>query len=125
MNERILNVRVGQPVEDNLERAAAVMGALDHGEDTPPYFAVGFESTGQMLAVFTPKRWELLASLRQGGSMTIAELARRLGRNYKNVHSDVVKLTEWLAVEKDVEGQIFAPYSEIIVDVRLPEAVAA
>ena len=86
---------------------------------------MGFESTGQMLAVFTPKRWELLASLRQGGSMTIAELARRLGRNYKNVHGDVVKLTEWLAVEKDVQGRIFAPYSEIIVDVRLPAAVAA
>jgi hypothetical protein len=28
-------------------------------------------------------------------------------------------------VEKDVQGRIFAPYSEIIVDVRLPEAVAA
>ena len=125
MNERILNVRVGQRVEDSLDRAAAVMGALERGEDTPPYFAVGFESTSQMLAVFTPKRWELLASLRQGGSMTIAELARRLGRNYKNVHSDMAKLTEWLAVEKDVQGRIFAPYSEIIVDVRLPEAVAA
>jgi predicted transcriptional regulator len=86
---------------------------------------VGFESAGQMLAVFSPKRWELLASLRQGGTMTIAELARRLGRNYKSVHSDVAKLTEWLAVEKDVQGQILAPYSEIIVDVRLPEAVAA
>jgi predicted transcriptional regulator len=125
MNERILNVRVGKRVEDNLERAAAVMAALERGEDTPPYFAVGFESAGQMLAVFTPKRWELLASLRQGGTMTIAELARRLGRNYKNVHSDVAKLSEWLAVEKDVQGRIFAPYSEIIVDVRLPEAVAA
>ncbi len=36
MNERILNVRVGQRVEDSLERAAAVMGALERGEETPP-----------------------------------------------------------------------------------------
>lgn len=125
MDERILNVKVGARTEDNLARAAAVMAALERGEETPPYFGVGFQNAGQMLAVFTPKRWELLATLREGGAMTIAELARRLGRNYKNVHTDVEKLVEWLAVEKDEQGRISAPYSEIVVDVRLPERVAA
>jgi len=125
MNERILNVRVGARVQDNLERAATLMAALERGEETPPYFGVGFQNASQMLAVFTPRRWELLATLRQGGAMTVAELARRLGRNYKNVHSDVEKLIEWLAVEKDTQGRITAPYSEIVVDVMLPETVAA
>jgi len=125
MNERILNVRVGARVEDNLERAAAMMSALERGEPTPPYFGVGFQTASQMLAVFTPKRWELLATLRQGGAMTVAELARRLGRNYKNVHGDVGKLIAWLAVEKDAQGRVSAPYSEIVVDVMLPETVAA
>jgi len=36
MNERILNVRVGRCVEGNLERAVAVMAALERGEETPP-----------------------------------------------------------------------------------------
>ena len=53
--------------------------------------------------------------------MTIAELARRLKRDYKNVHGDVVKLAEWRAVEKDEKGRIVAPYAEIVVDVRLPQ----
>ena len=67
----------------------------------------------------------LLAVLREGGSMTIADLARRLKRDYKNVHGDVEKLRQWQAVEKDDEGRIFAPYSEIVVDVRLPQGRAA
>ena len=125
MTKRILNVRVAARVEENLERAAVVMAALERGDEAPPYFSIGFQNASQMLAVFTPKRWELLATLRRGGAMTVAELARRLGRNYKNVHGDVEKLIEWLAVEKDAQGLVTAPYSEIVVDVMMPETVAA
>lgn len=125
MSDRILNVKVGARPEENLERAAAVMAALERGEQATPYFGIGFQSAGKMLGVFTPKRWELLATLREGGPMTIAELTRRLGRNYKNVHNDVDKLIEWLAVEKDEQGRIIAPYAEIVVDVKLPERVTA
>jgi hypothetical protein len=40
-------------------------------------------------------------------------------------YHDVEKLTEWLAVEKDEKGRVFAPYSEILLDVRLPQGRAA
>lgn len=120
MSERILNVKVGEPLEANLARAARTMEALDRGETPAPYFGVGFSDVGQLFAVFTPRRWDLLAALRESGPMTIAELARRLKRDYKNVHGDVEKLAEWQAVEKDEKGRIVAPYSEIVVDVRLP-----
>ena len=36
-----------------------------------------------------------------------------------------LQLAEWQAVEKDDKGRVFAPYSEIIVDVRLPQVRAA
>ncbi len=125
MSERILNVKVGEPLEANLARAARTMEALDRGETPAPYFGVGFSDVGQLFAVFTPRRWDLLAALRESGPMTIAELARRLKRDYKNVHGDVEKLAEWQAVEKDEKGRIVAPYSEIVVDVRLPQGRAA
>ena len=125
MSERILNVKVGGSLEASLTRAAHTMEALERGEAAAPYFGIGFSDVGQLFAIFTPRRWDLLAVLREGGSMTIADLARRLKRDYKNVHGDVEKLRQWQAVEKDDEGRIFAPYSEIVVDVRLPQGRAA
>ena len=125
MSERILNVTVGEPLESSLARAAQTMEALERGETPAPYFSIGFSNIGQLLATFTPRRWDLLAVLREGGPMTIAELARRLKRDYKNVHGDVEKLSEWQAVERDEKGRAVAPYSEIVVDVRLPQGRAA
>lgn len=125
MSERVLNVKVGEPLESTLARAAHTMETLERGESPAPYFGVGFSDVGQLFAVFTPRRWDLLATLREGGPMTIAELARRVKRDYKNVHGDVEKLTEWQAVEKDEKGRVFAPYSEIVVDVHLPQSRAA
>jgi predicted transcriptional regulator len=125
MSERILNVKVGEPLESTLARAAQTMETLERGESPAPYFGVGFSDVAQLFAVFTPRRWDLLAALREGGPMTIAELARRVKRDYKNVHGDVEKLVQWQALEKDDRGRIVAPYSEIVVDVRLPRGRAA
>jgi predicted transcriptional regulator len=125
MKERILNVKVGEPLEASLARAAKTMEALERGDTPPTYFAVGFSDIGQLLAIFTPRRWDLLAALREDGPMTVAALARRLKRDYKNVHSDVEKLVEWQALEKDEQNRVVAPFSEIMMDVRLPMGRAA
>jgi hypothetical protein len=37
----------------------------------------------------------------------------------------VEKLIEWQAIVKDEQGRIIAPYSEIVVDVLLPQRQAA
>ena len=125
MSERILNVKVGEPLESSLDRATQTMESLSRGDTPTPYFAVGFSDIGQFFAVFTPRRWDLIAALREEGPMTIAELARRLKRDYKNVHNDVTKLIEWQAVEKDEQNCVVAPFSEILVDIRLPIGRAA
>jgi len=72
-----------------------------------------------------PKRWELIGALREGGAMTVAELARQLKRDYKNVHSDCERLIEWMAIEKNENGLVCAPYDEIVVDMKLPDRRAA
>ncbi len=125
MTEHILHVKVGKPPEYHLERAVRTMETLERGERPEPYFAIGFSDMGQFLAIFTARRWEALAALRGGGPMTIAELARRVRRDYKNVHGDVEKLIEWQVVVKDEHGHVIAPYSEIVVDVCLPHEQAA
>lgn len=122
---QILNVTVGEPLRAAGARAAATMRAIARGEKVQPHFGVNFEQIGQMLAAFTPKRWELIAALREAGPLTVAELARRLGRDYKNVHTDVTQLIEWMAVERMGDGRVNVPWSEIVVDMKLPERAVA
>jgi predicted transcriptional regulator len=121
----ILHLTVGEPIAASFVRAAAAMKAAKQGKPLAPYFGVGFEDVGTLFSVFTPKRWELLGALREGGAMSIAELARQLKRDYKNVYNDCEKLIEWTAIEKDESGLVDAPYNEIVVDMKLPERRAA
>jgi predicted transcriptional regulator len=125
VGQAVLHVRVGEDVHANLARARETMEALQQGRRPKAHFAVGFAEVGQMLAVFTPKRWELIAKLREIGPATTAQLARTLERDYKNVHADVAALSEWLAVQRDEEGRVFVPWAEIIVDMKLPAQLAA
>lgn len=124
-NNAVLHLTVGEPVEASLARATAALKAAKQGKSAQPYFGVGFDEVGEMFAVFTPKRWELIGALRESGATTIAELARQLKRDYKNVYNDCERLIEWMAIEKDENGLVFAPYSEIVVDMKLPDKRAA
>lgn len=124
-SDRVLNVKVGETLQDSGRRAAAAMKALAAGKTAEPYFGVSFEQVGQMFAAFTPKRWELIAALRAAGPLTVAALARQLGRNYKNVHTDVQQLIEWMAIERGEDGRVSVPWSDIVVDMKLPQRIAA
>ena len=121
----VLHVTVGETLAQAGARAAAAMKALHAGQPVDSYFGVSFAQVGQMFAAFTPRRWELIAGLREHGPLTVAELARLLGRNYKNVHTDVAQLAQWLAVERDADGRVSVPWTEIIVDMKLPQRQAA
>ena len=122
--KKILKVSVGTPVVDNIERVRTTTSALQAGKSVTPHYAVGFESLSQLLAVFTPKRLELIALLRERGPASIAELARMLRRDYKNVHGDVKALIEWLAVERNDAGLVFVPWDEIDFKVPLTRLAA-
>ena len=121
----VLHVSVGETVAAHVARARTGMEALQRGKTPKPHFGVGFAEVGQMLATFTPKRWELIARLRETGPLTTAELARKLDRDYKNVHADVAALSEWLAVQRTEDGRVHVPWSEIVVDMKLPTRLAA
>lgn len=124
-NSNVLHLTVGEPISASLARAATAMKAAGQGKPAQPYFGAGFDDVGKLFSVFTPKRWELIGALREGGAMTVAELARLLKRDYKNVHNDCERLIEWMAIEKDANGLVFAPYDEIVVDMKLPDRRAA
>ena len=84
---------------------------------------VNFESLPVLLAVLTPRRLELLDVLGSNPGASIRALAGRLGRDYKNVHGDVVAFVALGLIERDGSGRLSAPYDELVI--RAPLRVAA
>jgi len=117
---KVLHVKVAESTADLLGRARGVMESLEAGATPEPYFGIGFESLPQLLEVFSLGRWALVAYLSAQGPLSLAELARGLGRDEAEVHGDVAALMEWTVVERGADGRVWVPWDE--VDLRLPLA---
>jgi predicted transcriptional regulator len=83
---------------------------------------ISFESPTLLFKVLTGKRWELLDMMTGTGAMSIREAARRLGRDVKNVHSDVKALLNAGLLQKNENGGIEFPYDIIQVNFTLKAA---
>jgi predicted transcriptional regulator len=82
------------------------------GETVEPSDRLYIADWSTFAATFTGRRVELLESLRREPAESIRALARRLGRDRKNVHADVQALVTVGLVS--VEGQrLTAPYAEV------------
>lgn len=75
----------------------------ERGEKVQEKNRLHFENLELLLKTFTPGRWTLLKRLHANGPMSIRALAKDLGRDYKNVHTDVQRLeniAQWEAIER-------------------------
>lgn len=98
---------------------------VDAGEQVPEAdYRLSFASAAQLFSELTPARLALLEALKQSGAQSINALAKRLGRNYSNVHSDVAKLMEHELIAKDAEEQVYVPWKEVRITLSLGEAAA-
>jgi len=78
-----------------LEDAAAFVDAwhrIEAGEAVNEHH-LSFESLEGLMAVLTTRRFEILKDVHKTPAPSIAALAKRLNRNYRNVHDDVSALT--------------------------------
>ena len=73
---------------------------------------ITFDSVETLLKTITTKRWELLRVLQKDGPMGIRPLARLLGRDVKNVHSDIQALKE-IGLIEDHENGVWVPFDQI------------
>ena len=83
---------------------------------------IGFETWELMHKVLSPKRLEIVRAMAGAGALSIREIARRVGRDFKGVHSDVSLLVQTGVVDKDVSGKLVFPYDKIHVDFEIPAA---
>ena len=83
--------------------------------------AIAFASWDLMHRVLVPRRLDLLRSLCGAGPISIRELARRVGRDFKGVHTDVTALLDAGIIDKDGKGVVF-PYDRIHVEFDIEAA---
>lgn len=121
MNKLHIEVQSAQAA---LTRFGTAFQTVMDGRSPRSYSGIGFENMAQFGEVFTPKRWELVETLKAAGPMTIYALAKRLSRHYRNVHKDVSILSEWLIIGRDESGKIYVPWDEIDVRMALAKQAA-
>ena len=91
-------------------------------EASPGYVAdyhLSFKSARALFAELTPARIDLLESLRRLGPCLAYALARGVGRNYSNVHTDVSKLEEHGLVTRTADGTVQVPFDAIEIRLAL------
>jgi len=113
-----LELRVGPPA-DALDRFEAAWNRLAEGRKVEPFQVLLLEDLPLLSATLTPARWKLLENLRREGACSIYELARRLGRNYKNVHTDVARLAELGLIDRPSETQVAVTWDAVRAELRL------
>ena len=107
---KLLELRIGD-ARDALDRFEAAWNRRTEGHS--PLFVLSIADLPLLLRTLTPARWQLLDRLREAGPLSIYELAKRLGRDYKNVHTDVSRLADIELIEKAADGRVSVPWDVV------------
>lgn len=83
---------------------------------------ISFASPELLWKVLTAKRWELLKTLCGAGPISIREAARRVERDVKGVHGDVIALANAGLLNRTANGGIEFPYEAVKVEFLLQAA---
>ena len=106
---------------DALKAAVNTWHQVESGEQVIP--RISFGSIKDLFAAITEKRLELLRYVAgQQNTLNTRQLAQALGRDYKNVHTDVSQLEELGLITKDDKGLLSVPYDEIVIHAGLTQA---
>ena len=114
-----------QPVEvriegagEALDRFEAAWNHLDEGGQLAPRRILALPDLPALLKALTPARWQLLERLAAEGPCSVYALAKRLQRDYKNVHTDVGQLVAVGLIERR-DAQVAVPWDAVRVELRL------
>ena len=90
----------------------------EQGLPTKPISHLYFESAAQMWKKLTPRRMELIHTLRRHGAMSMRKLAAILDRDYKSVHRDIQILLPTDLVKKTDAELVIVPWDVILIDLQ-------
>jgi predicted transcriptional regulator len=78
-----------------------------------------FADLETLLQTLTPQRLALLKTLHAIGPVSVRALSKVLGRDYKNVHTDIQILERVGLVARHKDGRPIVPWKQIIAELRL------
>jgi len=113
---RELELRVGPP-RDALDRFEAAWNRIAEGEHMAPLRVLTLQDLPLLLRTLTPARWALVERLKKEGPLSVYQLAKRLERDYKNVHTDVAQLVRLGVVERHGDG-VAVPWELLRAELR-------
>ncbi len=90
--------------------------ATAHGTKKAQNDRISFERVSDLWRVLAPKRMDIVSAMAGAGPLTIREIARRIGRDYKAVHSDVTLLANAGILERTENGAMEFPYDRVHVE---------
>ena len=106
-------------VASRAEINARFMRAMTTGERTAAF--IGFADERVLWRTLTPLRWDILKVMTGAGPLALREIARRVERDVRGVHTDVHSLLAAGLIERDEAGFRF-PYDAVHVDFILTSA---
>ena len=115
---RRLEIRIG-PAGDALDRFEAAWNRVQEGRAMRPLEVLSFDNLPLALRTLSPARWVLLQDLKKNGSCSIYQLAKRLERDYKNVHTDVTQLAALGLIERRGDGGVAVAWDLLRAELRL------
>ena len=115
---KVLELRVG-PAGDALDRFEAAWNRVAEGRAAKRLEVLSLADLPLLLKTLSPARWSLLEKLRAAGPISIYELAKRLERDYKNVHTDVTQLARLGVIERDSDGRVAVAWDLLRAEFRL------
>lgn len=83
---------------------------------------LAFGSLRELFSAITEKRLDLLRHVASHEGLNVRQLAQSLGRDDKNVHTDVTELVGLGLLERGSDGVLVAPYDEILIHAGIRDA---
>lgn len=115
---RKLEIRIGA-AGDALDRFEAAWNRVLEGRALRPLQILSFEDLPLLTKTLSPARWILLQNLKEQGPCSIYELAKRLRRDYKNVHTDVTQLAAIGLLERRADGLAAVTWDLLRAELKL------
>jgi predicted transcriptional regulator len=115
---RTLSLRLSA-LPDALDRFEAAWHLASGRKPPAPLAVLSFVDLPLLLKTLTPLRWALLVRLKRIGPVSVYGLAGDLGRDYKNVHTDVAQFVRLGLIERTADGLVRVPWGAVRAELRL------